>query len=114
MKKLVMSGDNKELFEIEEKSLSEKDLKKFISIVNDYINKSKEQEGVQNHQNEDYVYIIFCQSSTIKEQIESEIQKLNLPYSFEYFVNYYIDSDKIYLMKNPENKPIKIVYEGEF
>lgn len=111
MKKLVMSGDNKELFEIEEKSLSENELKEFLFVLNDYINKVKEQEIIQNNQNEGCVYIILCQSSTIKEQIESEIQKLNLPYTFEYIIYPNSDNDKIYLFKKPE-KPIKIVYEG--
>ena len=91
MKKLVMSGDNKELFEIEEKSLTEEELKKFSSVLDDYINKLNEQTTVQNNPKEDCVYLILCQSLTIKEQIESEIQKLNLPYTFEYII--YLNSD---------------------
>ena len=109
MKKLVMSGDNKELFEIEEKSLTEEELKKFSSILDDYINKA----NMLNSQKINEIYVLFCQSSTIKEQIESEIQKLNLPYTFEYIIYPHADEDKIYLFKKPE-KPIKIVYEGDF
>ena len=97
-----MSGDNKELFEIEEKSLSENNLKEFLSMLDDYINKA----NILNSQRINEIYVLFCQSSTIKEQIESEIQKLNLPYTFEYIIYPHIDNDKIYLFKKPE-KPIK-------
>ena len=107
MKKLVMSGDNKELFEIEEKSLTEEELKKFSSVLDDYINEA----NILNSQRINEIYVLFCQSSTIKEQIKSEIQKLNLPYTFEYIIYPNSDNDKIYLFKKPE-KPIKIVYEG--
>ena len=50
MKKLVMSGDNKELFEIEEKSLTEEELKKFSSVLDDYINKANASLGMKRYE----------------------------------------------------------------
>lgn len=87
MSKLIISGNNKELFEIEEKRLLNDDIKNFLLKINDEINKI----NIQNNPKTNKRYMIFCQSSTIKEQIELEIQKLNLPCDFEYIIYPYCD-----------------------